>query len=483
MEAVLGFCAAVGPGPVAMGWLAGLDPAGLSCGARVDLLACWEAQAAWLAAAQARALAGMDAPDGLPGPGDEDWVREEVAAALHLSGVTAHRRLQVARALAHRLPGTREALAAGRVDSRKATAIAEATEPLDPATAAGVEAAVLPEAGAQTLAELKRAVRRAVLAADPAAAETRHQTARAGRYVRLYPAEDGMADLYAHLPAGDATRLMATLDTLAAQHTAGDPRDIDARRADALIHLADRGGPERRGGGRGGGRDGGGRDGGGRGGGVLVQVTVAAATLAGHDDQPGELAGYGPITAATARQLAAAATRHRLLPIDPATGRLHPVDPATGQPLPDPAHRHRHRPDTGPARRPGSGPRRRPLPAHPRPHPPPARPRPRLRLPRLQHPRPPLRPRPHHPLAHRTHHPGQPRRPLPTPPPPQTRNALATHPPPRRHPHLDQPRRQDLPGDTTWLRIEFDRRRRRRDADARDCDRGVRWRGDSDAAR
>ncbi len=336
MEAVLGWCAAVGPGPVAMGWLAGLDPAGLSCGARVDLLACWEAQAAWLAAAQARALAGMDAPDGLPGPGDEDWVREEVAAALHLSGVTAHRRLQVARALAHRLPGTREALAAGRVDSRKATAIAEATEPLDPATAAGVESLVLPEAGAQTLAELKRAVRRAVLAADPAAAETRHQTARAGRYVRLYPAEDGMADLYAHLPAGDATRLMATLDTLAAQHTAGDPRDIDARRADALIHLADRGGPERRGGGRGGGRDGGGRDGGGRGGGVLVQVTVAAATLAGHDDQPGELAGYGPITAATARQLAAAATRHRLLPIDPATGRLHPVDPATGQPLPDP---------------------------------------------------------------------------------------------------------------------------------------------------
>ena len=80
VEAVLGWCAAVGPGPVAMGWLAGLDPAGLSCGARVDLLACWEAQAAWLAAAQARALAGMDAPDGLPGPGDEDWVREEVAA-------------------------------------------------------------------------------------------------------------------------------------------------------------------------------------------------------------------------------------------------------------------------------------------------------------------------------------------------------------------------------------------------------------------
>ncbi len=67
--------------------------------------------------------------------------------------------------------------------------------------------------------------------------------------------------------------------------------------------------------------------------GVLVQVTVAATTLAGADDRPAELAGYGPITANTARRLAAAAgaapaARHRLLPIDPATGALLP-DPAT----------------------------------------------------------------------------------------------------------------------------------------------------------
>ncbi len=134
--AVLGFCAFVGPGPVAMGWLAALDAAVLPAGERVQVLACWEAQAAWVAGCQARALAAMDAPDGPPGPGDEDWVREEVAAALHLSAVTADRRLQVARALTHRLPGTRDALGAGLLDHRKAAAIAEATEPLDPAVAA-----------------------------------------------------------------------------------------------------------------------------------------------------------------------------------------------------------------------------------------------------------------------------------------------------------------------------------------------------------
>ena len=35
-----------------------------------------------------------------------------------------------------------------------------------------------------------------------------------------------------------------------------------------------------------------------------VQVTVAASTLMGLDDQPGELDGYGPITAAMARRIA-----------------------------------------------------------------------------------------------------------------------------------------------------------------------------------
>ncbi|HEY2172364.1 MAG TPA: DUF222 domain-containing protein, partial [Mycobacteriales bacterium] len=281
----------VPPGPEAMGWLASIDAAVLPAGLRLDLLVAWEAQAAWVAAEQHRVLGGLDAPDGPPGPGDEDWVREEVAAALHLSALTADRRLQVARGLRDRLPGTRAALTAGRVDVRKATTIAEATEPLDAVTAAAVEAAVLPKAPSQTLAELKRAVRRAVLAADPADAETRHQRARTDRWVRLIPAEDGMADLYAHLPATDATRIMTAVDTLAHTRAPGDDRGVDARRADALVELVT----------------------GEQAGETRVHVTVAATTLAGIDDQPGELAGYGPVTAAVARDLAEGGTWRRLL--------------------------------------------------------------------------------------------------------------------------------------------------------------------------
>jgi hypothetical protein len=52
-------------------------------------------------------------------------------------------------------------------------------------------------------------------------------------------------------------------------------------------------------------------------------VTVAATTLLGLDDQPGDLAGYGPIDAETARWIAADsdATWRRLL-TDPVSGVL-----------------------------------------------------------------------------------------------------------------------------------------------------------------
>jgi hypothetical protein len=53
----------------------------------------------------------------------------------------------------------------------------------------------------------------------------------------------------------------------------------------------------------------------------LVQVTVAATTLLGPDDEPGELAGHGPIPADMARQVAvdASGTRRRIR-TDPASG-------------------------------------------------------------------------------------------------------------------------------------------------------------------
>ncbi|WP_271174784.1 HNH endonuclease signature motif containing protein, partial [Microbacterium barkeri] len=58
----------------------------------------------------------------------------------------------------------------------------------------------------------------------------------------------------------------------------------------------------------------------------MVQVTVAATTLAGLDDEPGFLAGYGPIDADTARKLAGNAAGWERVFCHPDTGALLTVD-------------------------------------------------------------------------------------------------------------------------------------------------------------
>ena len=62
-----------------------------------------------------------------------------------------------------------------------------------------------------------------------------------------------------------------------------------------------------------------------------VHVTAPWTTLAGLDDHPAHLTGYGPITAEQARELAADATWRRIL-TDPASGTVRDVGRATYTP-------------------------------------------------------------------------------------------------------------------------------------------------------
>ena len=94
---------------------------------------------------------------------------------------------------------------------------------------------MLPRAGRQTVGQLRASLSRAVLAVDPAAAEARHERAVAGREVRVRPLRDGMAELWALLPADSAVAVYSRVDRLARCAPAGDPRGMDARRADALV--------------------------------------------------------------------------------------------------------------------------------------------------------------------------------------------------------------------------------------------------------
>ena len=334
----------------------------------LERVGAWERVIAWAQARQAREMISFidsaTVRNRVLGACDSqahDSAVAEVGLMLSASARTAAVRVGEAWSLCTRLPATLAALEAGRITLAKARIIDTETLNLSDAHTAAVEQQVLVKARQQTQGQLRAATRRTVLATDPAATQQRAERARRERGVRMWPEPDGMASLCAYLPAADAVGVFAVLDEHA-RHTgfAGDERSMDARRSDALVDLvlsptgfrseatSTTGGYTGESGGAAGrvrddvqaaqatgpagcrcecGRCR-------RGGGVDVRVTIPYTALLGADDQPGELAGYGPIPAAVARDLAAGGTWRRIL-TDPASHR--PLDYGTSRYRP-PAH-------------------------------------------------------------------------------------------------------------------------------------------------
>lgn len=330
--------------------LARARPATLDDHDLLEHAAAWEEVAAWVAARQLDALAEFARRPAGPARADDDpaalsrdyaprgtWAREfaddELAARLRLSRPVAHGRIWLACRL-ERLPATRAALADGRYDLRRAHVVAEEVAALDAGTARAVEASVVDRGACESAPRLRARVRRAVLAVDPVAAEARGRRARAERRVGVFPREDGMADLHAVLAAADAMAIDTAIGAAArAQKATGAEGTVDQLRADALVApflqalatgelagaaptaLAGR-----------------------RGGRAQLEVTVAASTLLGLDDAPAALRGYGPVTAAVARELAPDARWRRIL-TEPRSGTVLDVGTTLHRP---PAALQRH---------------------------------------------------------------------------------------------------------------------------------------------
>ena len=315
------------PGPALAGALAGLDPAGLDGDTRVDLIRAWARLAAWVDAQQQVALAAVVAATedcGLDG----DDARHEVGVALRLSPGSAYDKVQRAVALTGPLTDTLAALRRGEISGLQATTIADMVEHLDDTVAATVQARVLARAAEQTLAELKRSLRRAVIAADPDGAAARADAARAERTVGRSALDDGMAELRAVLTATDTeliwreltARAEAAKDRLT--HQGQDTPGVDALRADALVAAvlhptaaAPTGLDPRP---RPGATSAGPTEAPTR---VQLQITVDLPTLLGLAQNPAELAGHGPIPPHLARELAGDADWIRFT-TDPQTGQL-----------------------------------------------------------------------------------------------------------------------------------------------------------------
>ncbi len=161
--------------------------------------------AAHLRAADQAAGPGSRSP-GLPGstgspagPGLPElvslFVPDELAPALTMTVRAAEMHLLLAADLVTKLPMTAAALEAGLIDVVRARIIAEAARVLTREQAAAVEQLIFPRAGQQTSGQLRAALARAILAADPDAARRRREQAQREARVLRWREDAGTAAL------------------------------------------------------------------------------------------------------------------------------------------------------------------------------------------------------------------------------------------------------------------------------------------------
>jgi hypothetical protein len=262
-----------------------------------------------VAAAQGAREADADLEHGMT----TEFLATHVAGTLTVRRCTAQDRLNRARHLVVLLPGTCSALEDAWLRVPQALVIIEETSSLTPAQCARVEAEVLPWAPDRTPGDIRRRVRRVVKRlVDQAQAEKDRRRAVAERAVASTALDDGMAGVWATMPAGAERLFMTALRQLAERvKTADDTRTAAQRESDVLAALPSLVldgltgglGPEvqqalaahgfRPGG---------------KAAELPAVLLVPAATALGQSDEPGELVGYGPVTAEHARALLRTAT-------------------------------------------------------------------------------------------------------------------------------------------------------------------------------
>lgn len=230
----------------------------------------------------------------------------EVSCLLRMPKGSADRLLAESRAIASRLPGTRQALERGEISYRHAQVLIDQASTLPVAAQADFEAAVLPAARSLTVPQFERKARRARENAHPESITVRHQRSLADRTAYLSAAPDGMASLTLYAGVDSVTAAFHRATDLALSLQGPDePRTLAQLRADALVDLL---------------IDGVTSAGVGKGIRATVNVTVPVMTLMDRTEGPGYLEGYGPIDPDMARRLAAGAAGFTRLLTHPETG-------------------------------------------------------------------------------------------------------------------------------------------------------------------
>ena len=320
------------PGAHAMTRLSEIDPYALSASDRIDYLTALDRQDGWLYALRQRAIAAVAglAPSEGGGPlsGVDEAEREDISTALRLAPATAQSRIDIARTLVNNLPNTCSALATGEISSAHATVIARETaaairDGAPESVIFEIEQRAIAYAEFHTPGQVANHVRTNVAKFAPEEFEEVTNRATALRRVSCYNEADGMSTVVAILPAADAQIVMNSIEAFILRQeqlssggvvlTSGESTSakltIDQKRADALSaictnflsEISETVTPQRRP--------------------LTVNVTIDLPTLLGLAENPGQLAGYGPIPASVARELASDAKWKRFI-TEPQTGNL-----------------------------------------------------------------------------------------------------------------------------------------------------------------
>ena len=238
------------PGPDLAAWLAAAPVTELTDEDLAAAAGSWRRLGSWAQANELAAVAQITARAAArneqTGTGDDRRpfqvpasAAAEVALELTMSPYSAAAWADLAVELTWRLAATGAALAAGIIDVPRARLITEATTQLSEDHARAVEARVLPAAGTQTTGMLRAALRRAVLAIDPAGAEQRRKDAERRARVVLYPDQDQTATLAGQrMPVIHAAAAMARIKAMArAQQADGADGPLDLLCAQIYIAL------------------------------------------------------------------------------------------------------------------------------------------------------------------------------------------------------------------------------------------------------
>ena len=303
------------PGPILAGFLFRIDRSRLN---GHDLVVVMRAEARMEAHYAAERMATITevaySPNGNADSGVErseglaEFASDDVGAALNLTRRTADIELGFALELHQRLPLVWEALSRGGIDVRRARTIVHGTSHLSEDTAREVVESIIETAPGLTTGQLAARIRRLCIQTDPEEAKQRYDRAFEERRIVVEATTDGTADLYAYgLPADRAVAISRKLNRLARNLKKHDgSRTMDQLRTDIFVDLLS------------GDHHCGGSDRG------TVDIGVDLTTLAGLDENPGEILGYGPVAADIGRQVAAKQhkTEWRYTVTDPESGQV-----------------------------------------------------------------------------------------------------------------------------------------------------------------